>query len=295
MNSANFFAMPTRALPHRELTCRISPHASGVPHAINVAGPLAVWESRMVLLCSAIPWWMGRPNSSKIASAPGPDLNTTALSRINADVHARTAALLEASENHPTLSIDPADTFLVNLATQRNQTALLLLHNADHLLSADDRVAAVATLRRTIALFPDTPAATRKQATGTTRIAESVMNRSLVSILLIASITSSLMASSTAPSNTVKATRVIHFEGSPQICAGIINGINSHMVAYPPVNDAVTAASGIPLGWIGQILSMSASPVSNEITIAIDLSKPVGPSPDNYPGPREKVCQSPLR
>ena len=76
-------------------------------------------------------------------------------------LHERTAQLLESWERRPTPKIDPTDAFLVNLAAQRNQTALLMLHDADHLLSADHRDGAVATLRKAVMLFPDTPAASR--------------------------------------------------------------------------------------------------------------------------------------
>ena len=116
----------------------------------------------------------------------------------------------------------------------------------------------------------------------------------IFALLVLGLIAPTTIATELAPSNTVRATRVIHFEGNPQICAGIINGINGHMVAYNPVNNAVTAAAGIPLDWIGQILSMTASPVNNEITIAVDLSKPVGPSPDHYLGPAREGMPKPI-
>ncbi len=83
------------------------------------------------------------------------------MSRIDADMHARTAAILEASEKRQRVSIDPSDVFLVNIATERNQTALLLLHDANRMLENADPRSAAATLQRTIALFPGTVAASR--------------------------------------------------------------------------------------------------------------------------------------
>jgi hypothetical protein len=76
-------------------------------------------------------------------------------------VHAKTAEILQTAlraQKHP---IDPGDAFLANLAAQRNQTALLLLRRADDLLTENEPVAAAKALRQTIALFPETSAASQ--------------------------------------------------------------------------------------------------------------------------------------
>ena len=88
-------------------------------------------------------------------------VNAVVISKFDAQLHQRTADLLMQWEKHPKVRVDPTDAFLTDLAAQRNQTALLLLHDADHLIRSDNRTAAVSALRRTILLFPDTPAASR--------------------------------------------------------------------------------------------------------------------------------------
>lgn len=93
-----------------------------------------------------------------------PAVMTVSTPEFDATLHERTAALLIQWEKHPKSRVDPTDAFLADLAAQRNQTALLLLHDADHQLRSDNRTAAVTTLRRTIALFPETPAASRATA-----------------------------------------------------------------------------------------------------------------------------------
>jgi hypothetical protein len=90
-----------------------------------------------------------------------PKVMTVATTEFEVNLHERTAALLMQWEKHPKVRVDPTDAFLANLAAQRNQTALLLLHDADHQLRSDNRTAAMTALRRTMSLFPDTPAASR--------------------------------------------------------------------------------------------------------------------------------------
>jgi hypothetical protein len=80
------------------------------------------------------------------------------MSQLDADLHERTAALMQISESRPRQRIDPTDAFLADLQMQRNRAALVLLRDANRRLSESDPLA-VRALRRTIELFPETPAA----------------------------------------------------------------------------------------------------------------------------------------
>ena len=82
-------------------------------------------------------------------------------SSIEVQVHAKTAEILERSLRAAPHPINPSDAFLANLATQRNQAALMLVHRADDLLARNEPVAATKTLRQAVALFPETSAALR--------------------------------------------------------------------------------------------------------------------------------------
>lgn len=110
----------------------------------------------LLLICTPVLF----RHTTKTPDSPVP-VATVATTEFDAQLHRRTAALLIQWEKHPELRVDPTDAFLANLAAQRNQTALLLLHDADHLLRDDNRTAAMTALRRTISLFPDTAAASR--------------------------------------------------------------------------------------------------------------------------------------
>jgi hypothetical protein len=73
-------------------------------------------------------------------------------------LHERTVELLETRKAQPRPRTDPTDAFLTELKFQRNRAALVLLNDANR--ARDDRSPlAVAALRNTVRLFPDTPAA----------------------------------------------------------------------------------------------------------------------------------------
>jgi hypothetical protein len=78
--------------------------------------------------------------------------------QIQIDLHARTAELLETAEHQPRIANVASDTFLADLQFQRNRAALVLLRDANRKLDDHDPLAA-RTLKRTVALFPETPAA----------------------------------------------------------------------------------------------------------------------------------------
>lgn len=95
---------------------------------------------------------------------PGRDVQLVALN-VTADVHARTAAMLRAGERRrdsmersqvSLARIDPT----VTVRRERNRFALARVAEADRLAGHPDGVRdAVKIYRRTIELFPDTPAA----------------------------------------------------------------------------------------------------------------------------------------
>jgi hypothetical protein len=70
----------------------------------------------------------------------------------------RTVALLETRPARPQRVREAPDAFLANLQMERNRAALTLLRDADRQVKDNQQFAADA-LRRTIQLFPDTPAA----------------------------------------------------------------------------------------------------------------------------------------
>jgi hypothetical protein len=73
-------------------------------------------------------------------------------------LHERTVAILESRRAQPRTQKHPTDAFLTELKFQRNRAALVLLKDANR--TRDDRdPIAVAALRNTVRLFPDTPAA----------------------------------------------------------------------------------------------------------------------------------------
>ena len=119
---------------------------------------LAACGLALLVLLTCLPMFMLRNTRPPDAH---PAVITASTPDFDATLHERTAALLVQWEKHPKVRVDPTDAFLADLATQRNQTALLLLHDADHQLRSDNRTAAMTALRRTIRLFPDTPAASR--------------------------------------------------------------------------------------------------------------------------------------
>lgn len=84
-----------------------------------------------------------------------PNIATTDL---DAELHERTAALLQAYSRPHRVPKAP-DAFLVNLQMERNRAALVLLRDARRGLDQRDPLAPE-TLKRTVTLFPDTPAAT---------------------------------------------------------------------------------------------------------------------------------------
>jgi hypothetical protein len=98
-----------------------------------------------------------------VRHAPHPASNTIAVNltslQLDAAMHARIAELVESAERLPRPRVDPSDAFFGELKMQRNRAALVLLRDATRSLSDSDPLAAAATLRRTIQLFPDTPAA----------------------------------------------------------------------------------------------------------------------------------------
>jgi hypothetical protein len=89
--------------------------------------------------------------------APSPD-NAPALvtAEWENDLHERTIAIFEARK--ASRQVIPKDSFLTELQMQRNRAALVLLNDANRKLQASDPLA-VDALRRTVELFPDTPAA----------------------------------------------------------------------------------------------------------------------------------------
>ena len=78
---------------------------------------------------------------------------------VDAEIHERTALLLTISETRRKQSVDVTDAYLNQLQMQRNRAALVLLRSANRQLDDDETSSGTALLQRTIALFPDTPAA----------------------------------------------------------------------------------------------------------------------------------------
>lgn len=78
---------------------------------------------------------------------------------VDAELHSRTAILLEAAEQEARSNSNPTDAFLVALQLQRDRAALVLLRDADHKLHDHESLAATTLLRRAIKLFPETHAA----------------------------------------------------------------------------------------------------------------------------------------
>jgi hypothetical protein len=87
-----------------------------------------------------------------------PAVITLSTPEFDATLHERTAALLQA-HTRPQRAPNTTDAFLVNLQLERDRAALVLLRDARRDLDRGDPLAQDA-LKRTVRLFPDTPAAT---------------------------------------------------------------------------------------------------------------------------------------
>jgi len=87
--------------------------------------------------------------------------NETQIVKTNTDldpsIHEQTASILLANRRTRS-SVHATDTFLADLQMQRNRAALLLLRDANRQSDSSDPIR-VATLKKTIELFPETPAA----------------------------------------------------------------------------------------------------------------------------------------
>ena len=86
------------------------------------------------------------------------NLPVIATTDLDAQLHERTAALLQA-HSHSKRVLTAPDAFLVNLQMERDRAALVLLRDARRGLNERDPFA-TETLKLTVNLFPDTPAAT---------------------------------------------------------------------------------------------------------------------------------------
>jgi type II secretory pathway component PulM len=82
----------------------------------------------------------------------------SAMDRINGALHERTAMLLQQAELQRRATSHATDEFLFELQLNRDRAALVLLNDATH-KQTDNPVAAALQFRRTIDLFPETPAA----------------------------------------------------------------------------------------------------------------------------------------
>ena len=139
--------------PRPRLTRTIWPAKSVAPRANHRR--LSACGLAILLLLICTPLLFRHRTHAPDSSIP---VSAIAITQFDAEVHARTAALLMQFEKHPKVRVDPTDAFLADLTAQRT-TSPPLLHDADRQLRSDNRTAAVTTLRGTIALFPETPAA----------------------------------------------------------------------------------------------------------------------------------------
>jgi hypothetical protein len=111
----------------------------------------------LVLAISLAPIAFRHQDQTGLAIRPIPNLKSEISDSLEAALHEKTVAFIESMHQPPRKSTATSDAFLAGLQMERNRAALVLLRDAKR--SEDDPITATNALRRTISLFPETPAA----------------------------------------------------------------------------------------------------------------------------------------